>query len=1043
MVDWEAQVSRRDINALHTLTIDGIDYTDFLISWDISVSREFGASAASFVLDNNDASFNEGGSRQIDVGAVVQLIEKYVGDTDNWKRFYGTVIQRATTKSKGRREIALTCLDYIAGLQALDIDLLVEGTKVEVLNETLTPNFLPVPNDKLAQVFDFSKDAIAIDPRPVIVIRDLTNNLDNLQFDGFEVIYQTGQVKLGAPLNASTNFSILARSYHYYVAGVYVEDILEKILTQVDGYGKFLFGETTATLVIDNHLKDTFLNVEGGTTDTMVPNFTPSTITIRHTLASAVSAGDSTASLDSADGLPTSGTAEINGDVFTWTSISSGNVLTGIPSSGANALKAHAAADLVMFEKLYPAGQLWSLKYSNLVTTLVDANFTIPGATMDYLDKRFGRIVLDVAISTSLTVQCNVDYTFKTLQASGIELNRISFRSREVENRYDAIQKLMRYVAPNYVIRTQGDDKIWASLLSQKVTADFALDLIEEIDYLEDEDIFTRVVMYGKNSNPTNLMFDNATDFVSTGETYRAIATDNTLTLLGTEGNFFKYGNLLSGVGYIDITNITPVVKVNGIAIDNQVHRLFQQPVLVELTTRTETRTGCHGISKEHYVKSHTFFYYKVHFAHGSIVSSQPILLHNANGTTLFTLAANDTGVDYANGVWVVPGDSENANVTLIASATYSILYASNLLVIDFENAIFKIDKSLIIDPNQVEVKATFEYWTVFINVFDVAAIIDGRHDTQVQVEFFAEPPSGFGLAIIDLGQEFQIQALDIVAGFFKPDSVRKFDIDMRFTIQWSTNGSDFFEIGDTTNNVKLSGGESISFEEDALGSDFKARYLKIILDNAKKIDFGNGIWVVAFTEIAAYNNIVLKANATLIPTTQLVGNHDISATTLVVKDTTGFTDVESSETLTAFIAGDSFTYTGLTATTFTGVTLSDSYIDDDRVSKALSGDSTIYDDRALLPKLGDRLFKDIRISDTALFDQEQIDRIARSFLKEFIKNHTKRRVRTTYSPHLRVGHTVSLTDTYGHETAQRYFVESVGDRNGFFQLTIAQYPGD
>ena len=67
-----------------------------------------------------------------------------------------------------------------------------------------------------------------------------------------------------------------------------------------------------------------------------------------------------------------------------------------------------------------------------------------------------------------------------------------------------------------------------------------------------------------------------------------------------------------------------------------------------------------------------------------------------------------------------------------------------------YDNVLFKIDKSIIVNPLETKVTATFQYWTIFTSAFDVAAIVDGRFDTQVQTEFFAEPPSGFPLAILD-----------------------------------------------------------------------------------------------------------------------------------------------------------------------------------------------------------------------------------------------------------------------------------------------------
>ena len=43
-----------------------------------------------------------------------------------------------------------------------------------------------------------------------------------------------------------------------------------------------------------------------------------------------------------------------------------------------------------------------------------------------------------------------------------------------------------------------------------------------------------------------------------------------------------------------------------------------------------------------------------------------------------------------------------------------------------------------------------------------------------------------------------------------------------------------------------------------------------IVLEEVKRVDFGDGVWPVALTEMSAYDDIILKAEAALIATTQL-----------------------------------------------------------------------------------------------------------------------------------------------------------------------------
>ena len=170
------QIDTKDVKISFTLTINETNYTDYLVNWSISYDKQFGSASASFTLDNNDGRFGEGGNDKMKVGYIVEFSEQYQGDATEFKKFYGTITQRSITKVQNERVIVLSCLDYISTLQFLDIDLEVEGDKVEVRNETLTPNYLPAPNDNLAQIFDFDNNAIADNPLPILIIRDKISN---------------------------------------------------------------------------------------------------------------------------------------------------------------------------------------------------------------------------------------------------------------------------------------------------------------------------------------------------------------------------------------------------------------------------------------------------------------------------------------------------------------------------------------------------------------------------------------------------------------------------------------------------------------------------------------------------------------------------------------------------------------------------------------------------------------------------------------------------------------------------------------------------
>lgn len=1033
-----AQISNKRIKIVYVFKVGGIDYSDYLLNWDINQDKTFGASSGVFILNNDGAIFSDGGGCQISVGDVIEFSEYFGGDTTEYKRFYGIVEQRSFAKASNSRTATLNCLDYLAILQKTDINLKMEATKIEVTEETLTPNYLPSPNDSLAQVFNFTHNAVAPIPSPLLTIRPRTGNTtlvtEQHQYDGFQIQYDTGQVKLGTPLNVLYNYDLIATSYFFYSDGLYVEDIIEEIIKTEDGFGNFLYGESSAADVVTNHLTETFYNVEGKDYDTLIPNYTSSTITIKHEVTVDYDTGGGVLYLDSIEGLPDSGTGTVNGDTFTWTGISSGNGLTGV-----SGLLTHPSGSYMSYEATYAVGQLWYLSYSNISSTLsVGSVVGIDSASVAYRDHRNGRIILDSAISVSSNVHYNGSYSFCTLQTAGIQLNSIEFNAREIENRFEAIKKVFGYCPPNYIIRTHGDNKIWASLLTQKTNEDYTLNLVRQANFLDDEDLYTRVVFYRKNINPTNIMFNTGIDFLTTGENYLATAVQTELQYEKDEGNFYVYKTTITDAGKIDLDTLVPTVFLNGIPVDNQTHQLTGMPVTIETITRTTTETTG---GKEPSVNVTQYFYYSVRLPHTGLDPSQSIYFYDANGVLKITVAPNSSNMNYSAGVYGVESGSQNTVIELLSTASYVVLYSTNSLKIDYDTVRFKVSKQLVPNRDQVNVYATFKYWTSLTPISGLRSVIDGRWDTQMQTEFFAEPPTGLNYAILDLGQIYDIQAVDVVAGFYKPDDIRKFDVDFRFTVQYSLDNVSYYNISSDCTNLHLVSGENVSLEEDQLGVGFQTRYLKVILEDVKKIEYENGVWPVAFTEFSAYNDIVLKSESKLIPTTELASGILANATTITVLSTAGFATPTSGHTETAYVGGDDFTYTDITSTQFLGVLgVGHAYATGTRVSQTIAGDTSIYDDDYILPKLGDRVYKSVSIDDGLLFDQTKLDTISKAYLREYYKNHSKIQEEILFAPYLRMGQTVLIVDTYDNINSN-YFIESIRDVNGNFSCVVAKYP--
>jgi len=1079
------QRSSQAIRITTVFKIGGITFTDYLLpNWSISYDTKFGAAKASFALNNNDGRFGEEGVNKLNVGDIIELSVYFTGDSTEFKKFYGVIKSRSLTKLGMQRIITISCLDYISIIQTLDIDLTVEGTRVEVLEEPLTPIYLPEPNQDLAQLFNFANNKIATNPPPFIKFKDLNHtNHEDAQYDGYEVYYDVGQIKLGKALNVRYNFEVLG-TYFYYPKGKYVEDAIEEILTQVDGYGTYLFGETSAAAVIANHFTETYSVVEGVSTNTMTSNTTTETINIETQLTSNINEGTAWIAVNSTEGFPDFGTGDINGDTFTWEA-KTPTTLTGIPGSGTYSLQAHNEDDYANYETTYAIGQVWYLSYNNLTSTLVSGNFTVPGETISYVDHKFGRIILDGAISTAATVTCNIDYIFKTLQSTGIAINQMKFRSREIKNRFEAINKLRKYLAPNYILRTIGDNKIWASYLTQKSNADYTLDLEKNIMYMEDTDIYTRVIAWATNENPTNIMFGDDIDYTSeTEDDYTGVASRVELAYFGEEKSgilsswasavlteaqllhmsdterlityvrdtYIKkdygtqettgmrvYGTTISGAGGLILGDVEPTVWINDVPINNTIAQQTSLPVKVKSSIKTITEGG--GKSKS--VSTTTYYYYSVMLAHSSIVPSEPIYVYDNQGILQYTVSPGDGNMNYATGIYTVPGSEQNETVETLSTATYKVLYATSAISINYKDAIFRIDSAIIPDPDETVIRGTFEYWAIAIAIRDIAHIVDGKRDTQLQLEFFGEPPANFHLATIDLGEEFNIQAIDIVGGFFRPDEYRKFDVGFAMSMRYSTDNINFYAITDETENFQVGGGEAVTFEEEELGSSFIARYLKFTLDNVDNIPYGKGRYVVAITEISCYDDIVINSSATLIPTTQLTSAVVDSDNMIYVNSTERFAQPESGSSIAAYIDGTySFFYDFITPNAFHGCNIvgGGSGSIGDRITQTVESDRTLYDDDGLLPQLGDRMYKKDLISERNLFNQEELDNVSRAFLREFYKNHTKARVSVVYAPYLQVGQTVRLTDAY-NSINQNYFIENISLSGTQADLLLARYP--
>ncbi len=465
---------------------------------------------------------------------------------------------------------------------------------------------------------------------------------------------------------------------------------------------------------------------------------------------------------------------------------------------------------------------------------MTSANYTVPdGATIDYVDKRQGRILLDIAISILSVVTCNTNYSFKTLQATGIETPIISFRFRKTQNRLNALKELRALLPPNYVLRTIGDDKIWGQTLSQKRNEDYTLKCKVSLDYAEDSDIYTRTKFFGKNENPTNITWQENTAFLSTGETYTATADNTELTWDRTEGEWQVYSTGLPE-GSIITSTFQPRVRVNGVQINDELHEIIMQPVTVEYW----------GLGE---VGGRPKYRTRIHFSWSGIDPNHTIKVYTATGVPAAAfggvIAANYPYMNYEQGTMESGPMDDNdpwRRVLEISTASFWVHWSRQYLQIDFNKAEVKVHSNII--PNtqiaQVKVTADYEYQTIIEGIRNGEYILDGRWDTQAQTVFYQKPPTGFVYFKCDLGAIFDVQAIDVVAGFYRPDveknpnapnpSRRKFDMNNVYTLKYSTDNVTYYNVCKEAIRFRLSGGEAKSLEIKDIGEDFQARYFQL-----------------------------------------------------------------------------------------------------------------------------------------------------------------------------------------------------------------------
>ncbi len=569
----ENQLSAKTVKPKYRIHVDSTLVPKAkVISYTYSANMQYGASSLSFEVLNNAGEYSpDNPASPFQFGTKVELWEGLdTGDAaDEFKKFTG-IIRQVEAKKSVRNSIIITALDYISRLEDLDLEYTFEASTAEAVNITLVPveGVVDPSATYICDTFNSTNPYWAENPPPVIKLVEIADQIEEVLFDGFEIHKTSGQVILGTPTNKN-NIEVHA-SYTYYTNWLYVEDAIRTIITLNDGYGNPPFTNADMT--------QTFQAVEGAVPDTLTtytnaagtPINGDTTDNITY-LAKDLLVGDTTIDVLSASTLPNAaGYILIEDEYISYTG-KSGNTLTGCTRGvwSTTAAKHYIATPI---RQAWEAKRLWYLKYSNVIDNLTAPDFTGLEGKFSSFDKRYGRVILTSALTGS-TITCSANYQFYTIQATGILFVYTKFTEKEIKNRVEAIQAFRKILPPNYVLRTMGDGKIWGQFLSQKLSADYTLKLATSLSYAQDADIYTRVVIFGKNQAPVSINGQAAV----TGFSYSAQTSGTALTLLADTDP--KWHRLATVSDYSIQLNPAPILYMNGIRLDNTAQLMQQSPI--------------------------------------------------------------------------------------------------------------------------------------------------------------------------------------------------------------------------------------------------------------------------------------------------------------------------------------------------------------------------------------------------------------------------------------------------------------------------------
>lgn len=327
----------------------------------------------------------------------------------------------------------------------------------------------------------------------------------------------------------------------------------------------------------------------------LLPNDDFMIIPVNNFLTYEINNSDTYISVNDASVFTLSGYIFVDSEIIHYNNAeTSGNTLTIIERGYNNTNKVSHDTGTTIYQICQP-NTIWYMKYSNIIPKTENSSssynlstneyvydsingvnvgsassFTIVGNTFSRFFYREG-IVITNGSATSVTLTSNKDYYFNQLQSTGINIPYLLIDYKNVSTRFDAINMIRKLIAPNYIINTtirkNGSNYltyIKGRYLSQKITADYDLDIASDIAYTNDKNNYNRVKMFGKKANPVNLMYNPETKVYEFNGNKSIHINNIELNYNKPEGNYYLFIPNISN-GSIIHTKSTPnnIIKFN------------------------------------------------------------------------------------------------------------------------------------------------------------------------------------------------------------------------------------------------------------------------------------------------------------------------------------------------------------------------------------------------------------------------------------------------------------------------------------------------